>query len=141
MDETKQSLISLFRSRSSSESQRDAEKQALIDKCDVMVEDGEGIKSRFIARIVFRNGLTSTHRLPFEVAVPVHAKFSRQDAPHHWTISSRTLRQLMDHFGPGIEYLDINTDGDHVNFTCFSEKTVSEDGMADPTPRKTLISR
>lgn len=35
----------------------------------------------------------------------------------------------MDHFGPGIEYLDINTDGDHVNFTCFSEKTVTEDGM------------
>lgn len=75
--------------------------------------------------------MTSTHRLPFEVAVPVHAKFNRQDAPHHWTISSRTLRQLMDHFGPGIEYLDINTDGDHVNFTCFSEKTVNEDGMKD----------
>lgn len=37
----------------------------------------------------------------------------------------------MDHFGPGIEYLDINTDGDHVNFTCFSEKTVSEDGTAN----------
>ncbi|KHO01154.1 DNA repair protein RAD9 [Metarhizium album ARSEF 1941] len=35
----------------------------------------------------------------------------------------------MDHFGPGIEYLDINTDGDHVNFTCFSEKSVNEDGM------------
>jgi cell cycle checkpoint control protein RAD9A len=35
----------------------------------------------------------------------------------------------MDHFGPGIEFLDINTDGDHVNFTCFSEKTVSEDGV------------
>ncbi|GAO16735.1 hypothetical protein UVI_02002810 [Ustilaginoidea virens] len=35
----------------------------------------------------------------------------------------------MDHFGPGIEYLDINTDGDHVNFTCFSEKTVSEEAI------------
>ncbi|KAG5930585.1 hypothetical protein E4U42_006673 [Claviceps africana] len=122
-------LISLFRSRSSSDTQRDAEKQSFIDRCDVVIEDGEGVKSRFIVRMVFRNGLTSTHRLPFEVAVPVHAKFSKQDAPHHWTISSRTLRQLMDHFGPGIEYLDINTDGDHVNFTCFSEKTVSEDAV------------
>ncbi|KND90851.1 DNA repair protein rad9 [Tolypocladium ophioglossoides CBS 100239] len=122
-------LISLFRSRSSVDTQRDAEKQTLIERCDVAIEDGEGVKSRFIARIVFRNGLTSTYRLPFEVAVPVHAKFSRQDAPHHWTISSRTLRQLMDHFGPGIEYLDINTDGNHVNFTCFSEKTVSEDAV------------
>ncbi|KAG6004349.1 hypothetical protein E4U21_001162 [Claviceps maximensis] len=122
-------LISLFRSRSSPDTQRDADRQSFIDRCDVVVEDGEGLKSRFIVRMVFRNGLTSTHRLPFEVAVPVHAKFSKQDAPHHWTISSRTLRQLMDHFGPGIEYLDINTDGDHVNFTCFSEKTVSEDAV------------
>ncbi|KAG6077224.1 hypothetical protein E4U31_003468 [Claviceps sp. LM219 group G6] len=122
-------LISLFRSRSGSDAQRDAEKQSLIDRCDVVVEDGEGVRSRFIVRIVFRNGLTSTHRLPFEVAVPVHAKFNKQDAPYHWAISSRTLRQLMDHFGPGIEYLDINTDGDHVNFTCFSEKTISEDAV------------
>ncbi|KAM5353902.1 hypothetical protein ACJ41O_000552 [Fusarium nematophilum] len=122
-------LISLFRSRTAPDTQRDVEKQTLIDRCDVAIEDGEGIESRFIARIIFRNGLTSTHRLPFELSVPVHAKFNRQEAAHHWTISSRTLRQLMDHFGPGIELLDINTDGDHVNFTCFSEKTVSEDAV------------
>ncbi|KAH7144479.1 Rad9-domain-containing protein [Dactylonectria estremocensis] len=122
-------LISLFRSRTAQDSQRDVEKQTLIERCDVAIEDGEGIQSRFIARIIFRNGLTSTHRLPFEAAVPVHAKFNKQDSPHHWTISSRTLRQLMDHFGPGIDFLDINTDGDHVNFTCFSEKTVSEDAV------------
>ncbi|KAF4512156.1 hypothetical protein G6O67_001332 [Ophiocordyceps sinensis] len=122
-------LISLFRSRSSADGQRDAEKQTLIERCDVSIEDGEGFKSRFVVRIIFRSGLTSTHRLPFEVIVPVHAKFNRQEAPHHWTISSRTLRQLMDHFGPGIEYLDINTDGDHVKFTCFSEKMVTEDAV------------
>ncbi|KJZ76219.1 hypothetical protein HIM_04301 [Hirsutella minnesotensis 3608] len=122
-------LTSLFRSRSNVDAQRDAEKQTLIERCDVAIEDGEGVKSRFIVRIIFRSGLTSTHRLPFEVVPPVHAKFNRQEAPHHWTISSRTLRQLMDHFGPGIEYLDINTDGDHVNFTCFSEKTVTEDAV------------
>ncbi|KAF5020363.1 hypothetical protein F66182_7612 [Fusarium sp. NRRL 66182] len=122
-------LISMFRSRTAPDSQRDVEKQTLIDRCDVAIEDGEGVQSRFIARLIFRNGLTSTHRLSFEVSVPVHAKFNKQDAPHHWTISSRTLRQLMDHFGPGIEFLDINTDGDHVNFTCFSEKTVSEDAV------------
>ena len=104
------------------------EKQTLIEKCDIIIEDGEGVSSRFIARIVFRNGLTSTHYLPFEVSVPVHAKFNKMDTPHHWKISSRTLRQLIEHFGPGIDYLDINTDGDHVNFTCYSEKMVSEDG-------------
>jgi cell cycle checkpoint control protein RAD9A len=41
----------------------------------------------------------------------------------------------MDHFGPGIELLDINTDDEArvVNFTCFTEKvqkrgTVSNEG-------------
>ncbi|PHH59348.1 hypothetical protein CDD81_3352 [Ophiocordyceps australis] len=121
------SLTSLFRSRSGVDTQRDTEKQALIDRCEVTIEDGDKAQSRFIARIIFRNGLTATHRLPFELAIPVHARFNKHEAPHHWTMSSRTLRQLMDHFGPGTEYLDINTDGDHVNFTCFSEKTTTQD--------------
>ncbi|KAL6690817.1 Rad9 domain-containing protein [Trichoderma pleuroticola] len=122
-------LASLFRSRSGVESRGDADKQSIIDRCDVAIEDGEGVKSRFIARIIFRNGLTATHRLPFEVSMPVHAKFNKEEALYHWSISSRTLKQLVDHFGPGTEYLDINTDGDHVNFTCFSEKTISDDAV------------
>ncbi|RFU78409.1 dna repair rad9 [Trichoderma arundinaceum] len=122
-------LASLFRSRSGVESRGDVDKQTIIDRCDVAIEDGEGVKSRFIARIIFRNGLTATHRLPFEVSMPIHAKFNKQEALYHWSISSRTLKQLVDHFGPGTEYLDINTDGDHVNFTCFSEKTISDDAV------------
>lgn len=35
----------------------------------------------------------------------------------------------MDHFGPGIEYLDIHSDDDQfVNLTCFTEKVVRGDG-------------
>ncbi|UKZ68443.1 uncharacterized protein TrAtP1_009479 [Trichoderma atroviride] len=132
-------LISLFRSRSGVESRGDVDKQTIIDRCDVAIEDGEGVKSRFIARIIFRNGLTATHRLPFEVSMPVHAKFNRQEALYHWSISSRTLKQLVDHFGPGTEYLEVNTDGDHVNFTCFSEKTISDDAVLKK-PLHTSIS-
>lgn len=62
--------------------------------------------------------------------MPVHGKFDRDEAIHHWTIPSRTLRQLMDHFGPGVELIDINADGEHVNFTCFSEKTIGGEGSA-----------
>lgn len=71
-------------------------------------------------------GITATHRLSFEAKAPVHAKFDKNEAINHWTINSRTLRSLMEHFGPGIDLLDINTDGDNVvNFTCFTEKQVS----------------
>ncbi|KXH41089.1 hypothetical protein CNYM01_04604 [Colletotrichum nymphaeae SA-01] len=121
------SLASIFRSRAGGDPQRDREKESTIDRCDVAIEDGPGVKSRFIVKLVFRNGVTSTHRLPFEVVVPVHAKFDRDEAIHHWTIPSRTLRQLMEHFGPGVELLDINSDGEHVNFTCYTEKTTNGD--------------
>ncbi|OLN85498.1 DNA repair protein rad9 [Colletotrichum chlorophyti] len=132
-------LTSIFRSRVGGDPQRDRERESTIDRCDVAIEDGPGVRSRFIVKLVFRNGtpyaapadptngVTSTHRLPFEVAVPVHAKFDREEAVHHWTIPSRTLRQLMEHFGPGVELLDINSDGEHVNFTCFTEKTTNGD--------------
>ncbi|KAM0323309.1 hypothetical protein ACHAQA_008901 [Verticillium albo-atrum] len=129
-------LISIFRSRTSGDPQRGLangadrldSRDGAIDRCEVSVEDGPGVQvSRFVAKLVFRNGLASTHRLPFEVAVPVHAKFNREEAANHWTIPSRTLRQLMEHFGPGVELLDISSDEEHVRFTCFTEKTVNGD--------------
>ncbi|KAJ4424122.1 hypothetical protein N0V82_001170 [Gnomoniopsis sp. IMI 355080] len=98
----------------------------LSHPCEVAIDDGPGKKSRFIAKIFCRNGITATHRLSFEPKSPVHAKFDKNEAVYHWTINSRTLRSLMEHFGRGIDLLDINTDGESVvNFTCFTEKQVS----------------
>lgn len=75
--------------------------------------------------------MTSKYRLPFEVTPPVHAIFNTEEASNHWSMSSRTLRQLMDHFGPGIEYLDIHADDDQtVNFTCYTEKVSHGDGRS-----------
>ncbi len=39
----------------------------------------------------------------------------------------------MDHFGPKIELLDINTDGENVvNFACFTEKQyIKSEGKED----------
>lgn len=56
----------------------------------------------------------------------MHAKFDKNEAIYHWAINARTLRSLMEHFGPGIDLLDINTDGESVvNFTCYTEKQVN----------------
>ncbi|KAL2263730.1 hypothetical protein VTK26DRAFT_5374 [Humicola hyalothermophila] len=117
------SLLTIFRARQGGGDQS-RDKDASIERCDVAVDDGAGKKSRVVARISFRNGITASHSLPFEVKPPSHAKFNRDEAENHWTISARTLRQLMDHFGPGIELLDINTNNEAkvVNFTCFTEK-------------------
>ncbi|KAK3322242.1 Rad9-domain-containing protein [Apodospora peruviana] len=116
------SLLSVFRTRQGDPSR---DKDASIERCDVAIDDGPGKKSRLVARIACRNGITASHSLAFEPKAPTHAKFDKTQAGNHWSISSRTLRQLMDHFGPGIELLDINTDEENrvVNFTCFTEKS------------------
>ncbi|KAM0820212.1 putative Rad9-domain-containing protein [Seiridium cardinale] len=120
-------LLSLFRARSG-DPLHEHDKDTTIERCDVAVEDEPGKNSRFIVKVVCRNGMTTKYRLPFEVSPPVHARFNMEEATNHWTMGSRTLRQLMDHFGPGIEYLDIHADDDQiVNFTCFTEKIAHGD--------------
>lgn len=124
-------LLSVFRTRTGGDPTRDRDNVTTIERCDVAIDDGPGKKSRFIAKIFCRNGITATHRLSFEAKAPVHAKFDKTEANNHWTINSRTLRSLMEHFGPGIDLLDINTDGENVvNFTCFTEKQVSVNNEA-----------
>ncbi|KAI1326637.1 Rad9-domain-containing protein [Xylariaceae sp. FL0255] len=119
-------LLSVFRSRGGDPS-NEREDTTTIERCDIVVIDESGKKSRLIAKIVFRNGITTKYRLPFEVAPPEHARFDDKQAVNNWAISSRTLRQLMDHFGPGIEYLDLHADENVVNFTCFTEKAANGD--------------
>ncbi|KAI1878266.1 uncharacterized protein JN550_000448 [Neoarthrinium moseri] len=123
-----QALLSLFRARSG-DPFHEHEKDTTIERCDVAVEDEAGKNSRFIVKIICRNGMTTKYRLPFEVSPPTHAKFNKVEATNKWTMASRTLRQLMDHFGPGIEFLDIHSEDDQtVNFTCFTEKVAQGDG-------------
>ncbi|KAJ0387453.1 hypothetical protein COL922a_002275 [Colletotrichum nupharicola] len=122
-----QALINIFRSRGGGDPTRDRERETSIDRCDVAIQDGPGVKSRFIVKLFFRNGITSEHRLSFEVAVPVRATFDRNEAVHHWKIPSRTLRQLMEHFGSGIDFLEVVSDGEHVNFVGTAERTTNGD--------------
>ncbi|KAE9581833.1 DNA repair protein rad9 [Colletotrichum fructicola] len=120
-------LINIFRSRGGGDPTRDRERETSIDRCDVAIQDGPGVKSRFIVKLFFRNGITSEHRLSFEVAVPVRATFDRNEAVHQWKIPSRTLRQLMEHFGSGIDFLEVVSDGEHVNFVGTAERTTNGD--------------
>ncbi|TLS31424.1 hypothetical protein PpBr36_03660 [Pyricularia pennisetigena] len=100
-------------------------------------------RDRFYCILYIRARITATHSLPFEAKAPTRVKFDPAEAVNHWTIASRTLRQLMDHFGPGIDLLDIHTEGEGVvNFACYTEKDyrLSNDAAILKKPLHTSIA-
>ncbi|KIN06167.1 hypothetical protein OIDMADRAFT_49656 [Oidiodendron maius Zn] len=116
-------LLSVFKGRATDPMR---EKDTAIERCDVTVEDGEGTgKSRFIIKIACRHGVLKTYRLTFESVSPMHALFVKESAGNVWSISSRTLREFVEHFGPGTEQLDIYFEDGRVSLTSYTEKIMS----------------
>jgi cell cycle checkpoint control protein RAD9A len=105
------------------------EKDTAIERCEVAIEDGDGAaKSRFIIKIICRHGVLKTYRLTFESIAPMHALFVKDIAYNKWSISSRTLREFVEHFGPGTEQLDIYSADGRVSLTSYTEKVMSGNG-------------
>ena len=73
-------------------------------------------------------GVLKTYRLTFESVAPTHALFVKETAPNCWTISSKVLREFVEHFGPGTEQLDIYSDDGRVSLTSYTEKIMSGSG-------------
>ncbi|KAL2067972.1 hypothetical protein VTL71DRAFT_16070 [Oculimacula yallundae] len=116
-------LLSVFKGRTVDPTR---EKDTAVEKCDVSIEDGEGkTKSRFVIKITCRHGVLKTYRLTFEAVAPMHALFVKENAHNSWAISSKTLREFVEHFGPGTEQLDIYSEDGRVSFTSYTEKIMS----------------
>lgn len=64
----------------------------------------------------------------FESVTPMHALFIKESAHNRWSISSKTLKEFVEHFGPGTEQLDIYSEGSRVSLTSYTEKVVSGNG-------------
>lgn len=63
----------------------------------------------------------------------MHAFFDREIATNSWSISSRTLREFVEHFGPGTEQLDIYSEDGRVSLTSYTEKVMSGNGVVFDT--------
>ncbi|KAH6715309.1 DNA repair protein-like protein rad9 [Leptodontidium sp. MPI-SDFR-AT-0119] len=108
-------LLSVFKGRTVDPTR---EKDIAVEKCDVSIEDGEGkTRSRFVIKMICRHGVLKTYRLIFEAVAPMHALFVKESANNSWSISSRTLREFVEHFGPGTEQLDIYSENGKVVLT------------------------
>lgn len=58
----------------------------------------------------------------------MHALFNAELAKNRWSISSKTLREFVEHFGPKTEQLDIYSEDGRATFTSYTEKIVAGNG-------------
>jgi cell cycle checkpoint control protein RAD9A len=58
----------------------------------------------------------------------MHALFIKETAKNKWSISSKALREFVEHFGPGTEQLDIYSEDGRASFTSYTEKIISGNG-------------
>lgn len=79
-------------------------------------------------------------RLTYEATPPVHALFVKESAKNRWSISSKPLRELVEHFGPGAEQLDIFSADGRVHFNSFTEKVVSHNQEVLKQPLHTTVA-
>jgi cell cycle checkpoint control protein RAD9A len=66
----------------------------------------------------------------------MHAHFAKESANNKWSISSKALREFVEHFGPGTEQLDIYSDEGRVSFTSYTDKVVSRNGLSRPSSER-----
>lgn len=78
-------------------------------------------------------GVVKTYKLTYEAVEVQHALFDKSRAQNQWTIESRFLREIIDHFGPTSEQLDIHSENNRVNFTSFTQKVTNGKGEGTGT--------
>ena len=74
-------------------------------------------------------GVLKTYKLTYESTEVMHAVFDSTTAPNRWSISSRLLKDFVEHFGPKTEQLDIYSENGRATFTSYTEKIMDGKGM------------
>lgn len=119
-------LLSIFKRRSND--QRD--KEGGLESCDCELQANEDqAECRLVFRLNCRQGVVKTYRLSYESGEILHAAFDQLGSTNHWTASSRTLRDVVEYFGPKTDQLDWYFEGGKVTFTSYTEKVQSGRGM------------
>ncbi|EGC45311.1 DNA repair protein RAD9 [Histoplasma capsulatum var. duboisii H88] len=114
-------LLSVFRGRVSDFK----DKETAIERCEVRLQDGPNeTQCRFIIQMICRQGVVKTYKLTYEAAEIQHALFDKSKTQNQWTIDSKYLREIIDHFAPTAEQLDIFSENNRVVFTSFTTKLV-----------------
>ncbi|KAL1968605.1 hypothetical protein VTN77DRAFT_1815 [Rasamsonia byssochlamydoides] len=112
-------LLSVFKGRTA----ESRDKDTAIERCDVELHDTpDQAECRLVIKMICGQGVVKSYKLTYEPAAVQHAVFDRSRSRNQWTIESKFLREIIDHFSPSAEQLDIYPDGGKAVFTSFTTK-------------------
>ncbi|EXJ81031.1 hypothetical protein A1O3_07319 [Capronia epimyces CBS 606.96] len=117
-------LLAIFRRRLGD--QRDRDRDTGLETCECELQaNADQAECRLIFRLNCRQGVVKTYRLFYESAEILHAAFDRVGSTNYWSVSSRTLRDVVEYFGPKTDQLDWYFQNGKVTFTSYTEKIQS----------------
>ncbi|GAM37014.1 DNA repair protein [Talaromyces pinophilus] len=101
-------LLSVFKGRAG----ESRDKQTAVERCDIELHD-----SPDEAECVVKS-----YKLTYEPVSVQHALFDQARVQNQWIIQAKILREIIDHFSPTAEQLDIYPDAGKAIFTSFTNK-------------------
>ncbi|KAK5237722.1 hypothetical protein LTR99_000343 [Exophiala xenobiotica] len=104
--------------------QRDRDTALQTCECELQANPDQA-ECRLIFRLNCRQGVVKTYSLFYEAGEILHAAFDQIGSTNHWTVASRTLRDVVEYFGPKTDQLDWFYQNGKVTFTSYTEKIQS----------------
>lgn len=112
-------LLSIFKKRQADSK----DKETSIERCDFELQArADETECRLVFKLFCKFNVIKTYRLTYEAAEVLHATFDKQGSQNTWKISSRTMRDVVEYFGPKTEHVDWSLHDDKVIFTSYTEK-------------------
>ena len=125
-----QALLSIFKRRVA----EGKDKDTALERCEFELQaKPDQMKCRLVIRMLCRHGVVKTYRLTYESAEVLHASFDKARSQNHWAISSKTLRDVVEYFGPKTDQLDWYFENGKVTFTSYTEKVQHGRGEVSPS--------
>lgn len=99
------------------------DKESALERCEFELQaHPDQTECRLIFKIFCKHGVVKTYRLYYEAGEVLHASFDPAASTNFWTVSSRTLRDVVEYFGPKTDQLDWYFQDGKVTFTSYAEK-------------------
>ncbi|KAH8691291.1 putative DNA repair protein rad9 [Talaromyces proteolyticus] len=112
-------LLSVFKGRAG----ESRDKDVAVERCDVELHDTPDVpECRLVIILICGQGVVKSYKLTYEPVTVQHALFDQSRVQNQWKVESKLLREIIEHFSPSAEQLDMYPEGGKAFFTSFTTK-------------------